>query len=597
MNPDDRPEITHGNDRTYNRLVASLEMGLGQLQILLASCDHDRDRQNWIARYEAELVGQARLLRARLDGTDPSLSQAIARSLEQAGDDGGLPTVVTVVGAEGLGLTGPEPIEKFLGYLQWTREALRDFNLPIVLWLPSRLLPELPRQAPDFWSWRDGVFLFTAATEDGAALDSGQQIQMEPLASTAAETVGLSVADLEASLAEAETKLGPNSREVADLLRQLGDRYADRYRAGRGPENASLAEEKLRRAIALYEVQEQPETLAASLSKLAYLYKSQGQYEAAEPLYRRALAIRERVLGPDHPDTAQSLNNLAGLYYFQGQYEAAEPLFRRALDIRERVLGPDHPDTAQSLNNLANLYQSQGQYEAAEPLYRRALEIKEQVLGPDHPDTAQSLNNLANLYQSQGQYEAAEPLYRRSLAIHEQVLGPDHPDTAASLNGLAALYDSQGQYEAAEPLYRRALAIHEQVLGPDHPHTAASLNNLAYLYYSQGQYEAAEPLFRRALAICEQVLGPDHPNTATSLNNLAGLYDSQGQYEAAEPLYRRCMEIALTKLGQDHPLTRTFLRNFRRFVQTVIAAGRAADLSDHPLTQSLLQELTRPPEP
>jgi hypothetical protein len=57
------------------------------------------------------------------------------------------------------------------------------------------------------------------------------------------------------------------------------------------------------------------------------------------------------------------------------------------------------------------------------------------------------------------------------------------------------------------------------------------------------------------------------------------------------------MEIALTKLGQDHPNTQTFLRNFRRFVQTVIAAGRAAELSDHPLTQSLLQELTRPPEP
>ena len=34
----------------------------------------------------------------------------------------------------------------------------------------------------------------------------------------------------------------------------------------------------------------------------------------AEPLIKRSLAIREKVLGPDHPDVARSLNNLAELY-------------------------------------------------------------------------------------------------------------------------------------------------------------------------------------------------------------------------------------------------------------------------------------------
>jgi tetratricopeptide (TPR) repeat protein len=393
-------------------------------------------------------------------------------------------------------------------------------------------------------------------------------------------------------LAASERRFGPDHPHTAASLNSLAGLY---YSQGQ----YEAAEPLYRRALAIHEQvlgADHPDT-ATSLNNLAELYRSQGQYEAAAPLYRRALAIREQVLGPDHPDTAASLHNLALLYKSQGQYEAAEPLYRRALAIWEQVLGPDHPDTATSLNNLAGLYESQGQYEAAEPLYRRALAIREQVLGPDHPDTAASLNGLAYLYDSQGQYEAAEPLFRRALAIREQVLGPDHPDTATSLNNLAYLYYSQGQYEAAEPLFRRALAIREQVLGPDHPDTAASLNNLAGLYYSQGQYEAAKSLFRRALEIKEQVLGPDHPDTAASLNNLAYLYESQGQYEAAESLYRRCMEIALTKLGQDHPNTQTFLRNFRRFVQTVIAAGRAAELSDHPLTQALLQELTRPPEP
>ena len=40
----------------------------------------------------------------------------------------------------------------------------------------------------------------------------------------------------------------------------------------------------------------------------------QGNYDKAEPLYKRALVIRGQALGTEHPDVAQSLENLAGLY-------------------------------------------------------------------------------------------------------------------------------------------------------------------------------------------------------------------------------------------------------------------------------------------
>jgi Tfp pilus assembly protein PilF len=63
------------------------------------------------------------------------------------------------------------------------------------------------------------------------------------------------------------------------------------------------------------------------------------------PLYRRALAIQEKALGPNHPDTANSLNNLALLLHDKGDSAGAEPLYRRALAIREKALGPDHPQT------------------------------------------------------------------------------------------------------------------------------------------------------------------------------------------------------------------------------------------------------------
>jgi CHAT domain-containing protein len=104
------------------------------------------------------------------------------------------------------------------------------------------------------------------------------------------------------------------------------------------------------------------------------LYADQGRYAEAEPLYRRALAVDEKSLGPDHPDVARDLNNLAGVYNSQGRYAEAEPLDRRALAIREKALGPNHPDVAISLSNLAAAFADQGRFADALPLVRTATE-------------------------------------------------------------------------------------------------------------------------------------------------------------------------------------------------------------------------------
>jgi len=71
------------------------------------------------------------------------------------------------------------------------------------------------------------------------------------------------------------------------------------------------------------------------------------------------LADRERVLGPDHPDTLTSRSNLAVAYRAAGRAAEAIPLHERTLADRERVLGPDHPDTLASRDNLAAARASQ----------------------------------------------------------------------------------------------------------------------------------------------------------------------------------------------------------------------------------------------
>jgi tetratricopeptide (TPR) repeat protein len=313
----------------------------------------------------------------------------------------------------------------------------------------------------------------------------------------------------------------------------------------------------------------EPESVSWLLEATGRYLQVRGELAAARPLLERALEIRERVLGPDHPYTAASLNNLALLLQDQGELAAARPLLERTLAIRDRVLGPDHPDTASSLNNLAGLLQDQGELAAARPLYERALDIRERVLGPDRPDTASSLNNLAGLLQDQDELAVAQPLLERALAIRERVLGPDHPDTAASFNNLAGLLRAQGELAGARPLLERALNVHERVLGPDHPNTAQSLNNLALLLQDQGDLAAARPLLERALEIRERVLGPDHPNTAQSLNNLALLLQDQRELAAARPLYEQALDVFERMLGLDHPTTSVVRANLNQLIEEI----------------------------
>ena len=74
--------------------------------------------------------------------------------------------------------------------------------------------------------------------------------------------------------------------------------------------------------------------MAIDLNNLAGLYRNQGKYIEAEPLYKQALAVDEKALGPDHPETATDLNNLAGLYESQGKYDEAVDAFKKALSIQ-----------------------------------------------------------------------------------------------------------------------------------------------------------------------------------------------------------------------------------------------------------------------
>ncbi|MCZ6453622.1 MAG: tetratricopeptide repeat protein, partial [Alphaproteobacteria bacterium] len=81
-------------------------------------------------------------------------------------------------------------------------------------------------------------------------------------------------------------------------------------------------------------------------------------------------------LGPEHPDLATNLNNLAGLYREQGKYADAEPLYKRALAILDKTPGPEHPNLTAGLENYAAVLRKTGRTLEADNLENRATAIR-----------------------------------------------------------------------------------------------------------------------------------------------------------------------------------------------------------------------------
>ena len=325
----------------------------------------------------------------------------------------------------------------------------------------------------------------------------------------------------------------------AEAERTLEAAYFEAVHAG-APEDALVAAQALIFAVGYSESRpaegerwwRHAEAIRASLPDPIGIYEAEGldtlctaqfargAYVEAARSCERALFLRERALGPDHPQIAQSLNNLGAIKAELGAYDEAIVAHTRALSLRERALGSGHPDVAISLSGVGFAKAKLGAYDEAIELYERALALRERTLPADHPNIAHSLGKLGELKRKIGALDQAARLSERALGIRERVLGPDHPDVAAILDNLGGIQSDLGAYEQAETLYHRALSIREASLGPDHPHVAESLLGLGRVALARGRYDVAGQLAARALTI-RQASGISGPGLAAAQDLLA----------------------------------------------------------------------------
>jgi eukaryotic-like serine/threonine-protein kinase len=301
--------------------------------------------------------------------------------------------------------------------------------------------------------------------------------------------------------------------------------------------------------------QDQPAVDATLRATLAERYHELGLYEAARPLLERALEMRRRVLGEEHPDTLESIDTLGVLLSDQGERELAMRYYQEALEKRRRILGQDHAETLRSLNNIAGLLYDQGQRDKALEYHREALEKRRRVLGEDHPDTLASIYNVADVLRAQSKPNEAMELLREVIEKRRRVLGQDHVQTLNSISTLGIMLKDQGRLGEAVDRFREVLEKRRRLQGEAHPKTLEAARNLGAMLDEVHQDVEAEALMRGTLQIERRSLGASHPDTLQGLSNLAVYLIRRGKVDEAEPMCRESLEQTRRVLGRDHPRT------------------------------------------
>jgi tRNA A-37 threonylcarbamoyl transferase component Bud32/tetratricopeptide (TPR) repeat protein len=115
----------------------------------------------------------------------------------------------------------------------------------------------------------------------------------------------------------------------------------------------------------------------------------------------------------------------AEVAYSRGATNEMRAFAEQAASLRERVLGPAHPDTLNARQTVADALRDAGDLEASLPIYRDILEVRRGLFGPTHPATIRSLTDVATGTYELGDYATAIP------TLTEACRGPSRTEDRA----------------------------------------------------------------------------------------------------------------------------------------------------------------------
>jgi tetratricopeptide (TPR) repeat protein len=284
-------------------------------------------------------------------------------------------------------------------------------------------------------------------------------------------------------------------------------------------------------------------------ANLAVLLKVQGKTFEALSMDQALLKDLIANEGTEHIKVAAQHHQLGSSYVEQGMPTEAEPEFREALRIREKVHGQVHKEVASTLSRLADLASFRKDYEEAEKLMKRVLTIDREVLGKDSHQLWDDLGELMDLYTVQQRFDEAALTFQVLLEDWGKAFGKDSLQYSYGLRRLASIRFKQAKDAESISLLEQALAIVEKVQGVNHLRVGEITHTLAFAeYYRQG-HEKTESYLRRTILLYKKWETDQHI-TPPALNIVLEDYSSiMGTMKAGEEVIRE--RLVKLKKGED----------------------------------------------
>jgi serine/threonine protein kinase/tetratricopeptide (TPR) repeat protein len=337
------------------------------------------------------------------------------------------------------------------------------------------------------------------------------------------------------------------------------------------------------------ELGNEPEVEADLRSLLGRVYLEIGDFNRAEEMYAAALAINQKVHGPDSAETAASLHNLGLAFVRHGKWSRAAAYLEQGLAIRRRHLGSASAEVADSLGSLAEFYTQQGRIDEAEKLSREGLAIRTAHFGSNSLKAAESLRNLGIILGGRGLWHEAEATERTVLEIRRKHYKPDDPRIALSLTDVAWATGGAGKLIEAEALEREALEMRRRILAPNHPDIAKSLYLVGDRLRQRYKFAEAYPYLNEALAMQREKLPEENPNVLDTLHSLAATLNEDGRFAESEKLHREALALWRKRGESEYPQALSALGGLAR---VLMAQGKLEDAKkelDETLSVKLLQ--------
>jgi tetratricopeptide (TPR) repeat protein len=231
----------------------------------------------------------------------------------------------------------------------------------------------------------------------------------------------------------------------------------------------SDGEKHLEDAVFVAEAARDDLTVARAAASLAFFTGfRRGELSEGQRWGRLADAALDRL--PPGSETSRIrgwvLQNRGAILWTKGDFEAAIGALREAAALKERVMGPDHPDLAVTLTALGLLLTEAGLPQQALVFHARAIRIARTQGDPGSPWLSNNITNFGYTLLALRRLDEAASAFDEALEIlaHDGAFGS--PYSVEPLAGLGRTRLAQGEVASAVPLLEKAARLGEAFVIP-----------------------------------------------------------------------------------------------------------------------------------